>query len=223
MGKGVSGDHQPATVRSSHPGAPVRDAVIAGHEADTDTAARLVGDRDPAVRAAALGALQRMGALGTETLVAAMSDPDATVRRRACVVAARRFGPGDSAGEVVDALVQALASDPDPSVVETAAWSLGEAGPDSGANAVEALERVVRTHRDPLCREAAVAALGAIGDPVSLDAVLVALADKPAVRRRATIALAAFDDPRVDDALRRCLEDRDWQVRQAAEDLLGRP
>jgi len=51
----------------------------------------------------------------------------------------------------------------------------------------------------------------------------VALEDKPAVRRRATIALAAFDDPRVDVALRRCLEDRDWQVRQAAEDLLGRP
>ena len=49
-----------------------------------------------------------------------------------------------------------------------------------------------------------------------------ALEDKPAVRRRATIALAAFDDPRVDGALRRCLEDRDWQVRQAAEDLLGR-
>jgi HEAT repeat protein len=44
-----------------------------------------------------------------------------------------------------------------------------------------------------------------------------------AIRRRAVIALAAFDDPRVEDAWRRCLEDRDWQVRQAAEDLSGRP
>ncbi|MGD0378442.1 MAG: HEAT repeat domain-containing protein [Acidimicrobiales bacterium] len=222
MGKGVSGDHQPATVRSSHPGAPVRDAVIAGHDGDLETASRLVGDRDPAVRAAALGALQRMGALETHTLGAALRDPDPTVRRRGCVVAARRFGAGEISGEIVDALVQALASDPDPTVVEAAAWSLGEAGPDGGRSAVDGLERVVRTHSDPLCREAAVAALGAIGDPVALDTVLVALADKPAVRRRATIALAAFDDPRVDEALRRCLEDRDWQVRQAAEDLLGR-
>jgi hypothetical protein len=35
------------------------------------------------------------------------------------------------------------------------------------------------------------------------------------------IALAAFEGPEVDAALRRALEDRDWQVRQAAEDLLA--
>jgi HEAT repeat protein len=72
-----------------------------------------------------------------------------------------------------------------------------------------------------LCREAAVAALGAIGDPVGLPAVLAALDDKPAIRRRAAVALAAFEGPDVDDALRRCLDDRDWQVRQVAEDLLA--
>ncbi len=120
-------------------------------------------------------------------------------------------------------MVHVVSADPDPAVVEGAAWALGEAGPGAGAPAVVALQRVASTHDDPLCREAAVAALGAIGDPVALDTVLEALEDKPAVRRRATIALAAFDDPRVDVALRRCLEDRDWQVRQAAEDLLGRP
>jgi HEAT repeat protein len=54
-----------------------------------------------------------------------------------------------------------------------------------------------------------------------LDVVLAALDDTPNIRRRATIALAAFDDPRADDGLRRCLEDRDWQVRQAAEELLA--
>jgi len=100
---------------------------------------------------------------------------------------------------------------------------LGEAGSTCRRPEVDALERVVRTHADPLCREAAVAALGAVGEAGALDTVLFALADKPAVRRRASIALAAFDDPRVDVALRACLEDRDWQVRQAAEDLLGRP
>ena len=43
--------------------------------------------------------------------------------------------------------------------------------------------------------------------------------DKPAVRRRAVIALAPFDGPEVDAAIARSLTDRDWQVRQVAEDL----
>ncbi|MCU1449313.1 MAG: hypothetical protein JWP02_1483, partial [Acidimicrobiales bacterium] len=68
----------------------------------------------------------------------------------------------------------------------------------------------------------AVAALGAIGDRRGLAAVLDAAAsDRPAVRRRAVVALAAFDGPDVDAALHHALTDRDWQVRQAAEDLLA--
>jgi HEAT repeat protein len=47
------------------------------------------------------------------------------------------------------------------------------------------------------------------------------LEDKPQIRRRAVIALAAIESPESDAALRGCLTDRDWQVRQAAEDLLG--
>jgi HEAT repeat protein len=70
-------------------------------------------------------------------------------------------------------------------------------------------------------REAAVAALGAIGDPAGLEAILTATRDKPAVRRRAVLALAPFDGPAVDAALQEALGDRDWQVRQAAEDLSG--
>jgi len=66
-----------------------------------------------------------------------------------------------------------------------------------------------------------VAALGAIGDPAGLDAILAATTDKPAVRRRAVIALAPFEGQNVDAALQRALEDRDRQVRQAAEDLLA--
>jgi HEAT repeat protein len=224
-------------VRSLLLGAPVREAVVAGHTGDLETAARLVRDQDPAVRAAALGALSRMGALETDTLTRAMTDPDPAVRRRACALAGRAFatpeadatdhtdhtdGADATVGQILDALLGALASDADPSVVESAAWSLGEAGSNCGPRVVEALELVTRAHVDPLCREAAVAALGAIGDRVALESVLGALEDKPAIRRRATIALAAFDDPRVDVALRRCLQDRDWQVRQAAEDLLGR-
>jgi HEAT repeat protein len=65
-----------------------------------------------------------------------------------------------------------------------------------------------------------VAALGPIGHPGGLPAVIDALEDKPTVRRRATVALAGFDDPRVEPALRRASGDRDWQVRQAADELM---
>jgi HEAT repeat protein len=82
------------------------------------------------------------------------------------------------------------------------------------------LVALARDHRDALVREAAVAALGAIGAADGLPAILHAAAhDKPAVRRRAVIALAPFDGPEVDAAIANALTDRDWQVRQVAEDL----
>ena len=68
-------------------------------------------------------------------------------------------------------------------------------------------------------RESAVAALGAIGDERGLAAIIAACDDKPAVRRRAVLALAPFDGDEVDATIERALADRDWQVRQAAEDL----
>jgi HEAT repeat protein len=77
----------------------------------------------------------------------------------------------------------------------------------------------VRDHADALVREAAVAALGARG--TGLATILHACDDRPAVRRRAVLALAPFEGPEVTAALTRALADRDWQVRQAAEDLLG--
>jgi hypothetical protein len=75
-------------------------------------------------------------------------------------------------------------------------------------------------------RESAIAALGALGEDGGLDAILVGTTDKPAIRRRAVLALAPFLDPdhpratEVAAALERARTDRDWQVRQAAEDLL---
>ncbi len=230
MGTGVSknhedasGDPQPATIHPSLLGAPVRDAVVAGHRGDRRSASRLLGHPEPAVRAGALGALFRMGAVDTPVLAEALGDRDAAVRRRACVLAGRALGAGGGDVSLVEALTATLTADPDAMVVESAAWALGEAGSSCGPVTVQRLGEVARHHDDPLCREAAVAALGAIGDPGALDVVLDALDDKPAVRRRAAIALAAFDDPRVEMAWRRCLDDRDWQVRQAAEDLSVRP
>jgi HEAT repeat protein len=110
-----------------------------------------------------------------------------------------------------------LLADADPAVVEVAAWAAGERPP--APTTVATLAALATAHDDALCREAAVAALGALGDEAGLPAILAATGDKPAVRRRAVIALAPFAGPEVDAALERARTDRDWQVRQAAEDL----
>lgn len=184
----------------------------AGHEGDVGTARAAMGDTDPGVRAAALGALSRAGGLTAADLAAAVADPSPTVRRRACEVAAA------ASGVAVD--LMGLTTDEDATVVEVAAWALGELEPPP-PGATARLAELVRDHPDALVREAAVAALGAIGDPTGLAAVLAATEDKATVRRRAVLALAAFDGPEVDAALERAQGDRDAQVRQAAEDLLA--
>ena len=188
-----------------------RAAALAGHAGDAAAARGFLGDDDPGVRATALAALDRAGGLHDDDLVAALTDPSPVVRQRAAELAARR--PGDGPPPLVPVL-----DDPDPSVVETAAWACGERVPPE-PGVVGALAALAQGHDDPLCREAAVAALGALADPAGLPAILAATGDKPAVRRRAVLALAPFDGPEVDAALTRALEDRDWQVRQAAEDL----
>lgn len=194
-----------------------RRAVAAGHRGDEAGARALVAHDDPTVRVAAVGALARLGRLGPAEVAAALADPDARVRRRACAEVGRRPLGATPASWATTLLVATL-DDGDDGVVEAACWALGEGGDE---DAVVALGRLAAGHRAPLCREAAVAALGAIGAAQGLAAVLGALDDKPAVRRRAAVALAAFDDPAADEGLRRCLDDRDWQVRQIAEELTG--
>ena len=193
-----------------------RAAALAGHTADEPAARRAWTDPSPVVRATALGALARLGCLRPDDLAAARADSAPEVRVRAAELGAGA-GPEALAG-----LVAAL-DDPDDRVVEAASHALGETGlAAAGSTAVAALARVGTAHGDPLCREAAVAALGSVGDPAGLAAVLQGLKDKPAVRRRAVLALAAFEGHEVDEALARALGDPDWQVRQAAEDMLGR-
>jgi len=193
--------------------------ALAGHTGDQATARQALDDPDPGVQAAALGALARLGTLTTADVVACLRWGAPVVRRRAVEVATSAHGRGTRSA-LPAALIETL-GDPDPLVVVGAAWFLGER---RHRPAVAALVATVAGHEDPRCREAAVAALGAIGDPAALPAVLTAQrGDKPTVRRRATVALAGFDDPRVEPALRRAAADRDWQVRQAAEELLDEP
>jgi HEAT repeat protein len=188
-----------------------RDAARAGHLGDEAAARTALADAAPAVRATALGALARAGRLQEADVIAAGADSDPAVRARAAEVAVVLGAPGAQVAR------RALA-DGDARVVEAGCFALGEIG-EGGMGTVAALSEVGRSHADPLCREAAVAALGAIGDPGGLSAILHATSDKPAVRRRAVLALAPFEGPEVDAALDRALADRDWQVRQAAEDL----
>ena len=173
----------------------------------------------------ALGSLRRTGALGEEVLTAAFGDPAPIVRRRACEEVAA-LGPAGPPAALL--LVEGRLADSDATVVEAACFSLGEllgsgteSRPEELSGPVEALARVATSHSDALCREAAVAALGAIGDVRGLPAILAATKDKAAVRRRAVLALSPFEGEEVDEVLVRALSDRDWQVRQAAEDVGG--
>jgi HEAT repeat protein len=143
----------------------------------------------------------------------AAADPDPKVRLRAAQLAPEL---GRSA---TSELLAALLADDDEWVAEAAAFAIGE-HPRPARVATDALAVAAVEHDDPLVREAAVAALGARGDPATLPIVLRACDDKPAIRRRAVIALAAFEGPEVEARLRAALDDRDWQVRHAAEDLL---
>lgn len=189
-----------------------RAVVVAGHRGDAATARSGLDDVDAAVRASALGALDRLGALGDDDVRAALTDPAPQVRRRACELATTRPAVG---------LLGALFDD-DATVVEVAGWACGEQVEWVDALDDDVIARLIELTTaadDPLVREACAAALGAIGDERGIAAILAACEDKPHVRRRAVLALAPFDGPQIEAAVERALGDRDWQVRQAAEDL----
>ena len=185
-----------------------RQVALPGHLGDRATAEAALDDTDDSIRELAIGALERLGALDDDQLVSLANDPSIRVRRRVAELLASHTAvdPGRSL------------HDDDPTVVEVAAWAMGERE-NVEDSVLERLIELAVEARDPLVRESAAAALGAIGDPRGLPAILTACDDKPAVRRRAVLALAPFDGPEVEAAIDRALEDRDWQVRQSAEDL----
>ena len=185
-----------------------RAVALSGFGDDESTARPGLADPDPRVRCAALGALVHLGNLAAADLLGALGDPSPEVRARAAELAAGR----------VDIDLRGVLGDSDARVVEAAAWACGE-HPEAGPGVVSQLAEIATTHPDALCRETAVAALGAIGHEAGLTAVLAATADRATVRRRAVLALAAFSGSEVEEALERAAADRDWQVRQAAEDL----
>jgi HEAT repeat protein len=186
-----------------------RAVVVAGHTGDEATVRTGLDDTDPAVRASALRALGRIGVLDTE-LAAAYRDPSPLVRCAAAQLAAHPSTP-----DPIE-----LMSDGDERVVEVTAWALGERGRCDNL-VLAALTTIVADHHDPACRESAVAALGALSDERAVPAIIAALRDRPAIRRRAVIALAPFGGADVEVALREATGDRDRQVRDAARALVS--
>lgn len=185
-----------------------REIAVAGHTGDGAVARGALVDDDPVSRGLGLGALARLGLLTDDDLRAALADEAASVRRRAAMIAGHRHSVS----------LLAVLKDSDETVVEAAAWACGERELVDDAVLMVLIDLGVAS-TDALVREACTAALGAIGDPRGLATILHGCTDKPAVRRRAVLALAPFDGAEVDAALQAALTDRDWQVRQAAEDV----
>jgi HEAT repeat protein len=185
-----------------------RDIAVAGHTGDVVAARSALADSDPVARELGLGASLRLEVLTDEDVRTAMEDTSPSVRRRAAMIAGQR--PAISLRPLLD--------DPVATVVEAAAWACGEQE-SVDDDVLRKLIDLGVASGDALVREACVAALGAIGDERGLATILRGCTDKPAVRRRAVLALAPFDGDAVDAALTAALTDRDWQVRQAAEDV----
>lgn len=201
-------------MNNHHPNQPslsARDVAIAGHSGDLATVLAGLNQQASDVRVAAVSALIRIGKVDVAQMQLLLRDPDLAVQRAAATVAHRT----DVAQELVPDLVEGLTGEK--TVVEACAFALGEIGATSPI-VINNLVAVARSHEDALCREAAVAALGSLG--TGLETILNALNDVATVRRRAVIALSPFEGPEVEAALRTATQDRDWQVRQAAEDLV---
>ena len=174
--------------------------------------ARLIAatvDPDARVRGAAIGALVRRGtvARASDAWRAAATDADPAVRRRVAELGPPLAARGGVDREAVGAALVARLADDDVTVVEAAAWALGELG--SARRAARSLTRCPRSPRSRRStatrwrvrrrsRRSVRSATSAAAPPI-----LAACSDKPAVRRRAVLALAPFVGPDVDAALER--------------------
>ena len=186
------------------------DVIAAGFSGNSSVALEALHHDDGTVRASALRALARIGTLTAEILAPFVRDSHIETRRTAVELAVPF--PSVNVHQCID--------DPDVFVAEMAAWCMGERSPASDIEIETLIDRTT-SHSEAVVREACAAALGSLGDERGLPAILAACSDKPGVRRRAILALAPFEGDDVDAALQRALEDKDWQVRQNAEDLLN--
>ena len=189
-------------------------AALAGHRGEASRARDLLVDPDATTRRIALGALERLKGLTAGELRVALEDSNVSVRRRAVEIAAQR----------PEVKIDSYLQDPDASVADMAAFSLGER---EEIAAVNELAKMASEHLDDLCRESAVAALGALAATKGADraAILIcllnAMSDRAQIRRRAVLGLFQFEEPEAQQAIEAALIDKDRQVRAVASELLG--
>jgi hypothetical protein len=111
-----------------------RDVVVAGYVGDVPKATEALDDPSPDVRAAALGALARVEALTATHLRQALTDSDRSVVRRAIELSI----------DVPEVELLPLVERRDSTIVEVAAWALGERGAGQPVEVVERLSQIVQ-------------------------------------------------------------------------------
>lgn len=172
--------------------------------ASVDAALRALGDADMAVRSAACLVLREFAPPRARgPLIAALSDPMASVRRLALEALARLGADGDTASACL-----ALLHDQDAAVRRAAVAALAAIAPD-------AAERLagVTADTDPTVRRALASAVSALDDHTAA----VLLCDvEPEVRAETLAQLEQAPRPSLLPLVRATVDDPAWRVRRAA-------
>lgn len=186
---------------------------------------------EDSVRTVAVGAAARCGLLTPQLLDRLLEDRSGRVRRRA-IAASEAVG---ELNEILARHISNLLEDDDLSVaiasldaVARNGWldRLGQVC-DLARNAPTAIREqsvvtIAELHQQGGADQTpSSVTLGDVGPADEAVVIAAALGDVATVRRRAVAALAAFDTTAAEEALRAGLNDRDLQVRQICEDLLG--
>lgn len=178
---------------------------------------------EPALRIPALRVVALAG--GDERLqifLAALRDPDETIRAEAARTLATVIWPKDHGATIRSSVVAKLA-DPAPAVRRGAAFALGVLGPGEGALALARL----LSDPDPQVRHDVAEALARLRDPRAGPALLRALqaGDEAFVARACLGAFAALPGPDTDAELLRLLDapPRNLSHRAVAEAIARRP
>jgi HEAT repeat protein len=175
---------------------------------------RRLSDPNPAIRAAAAGALgqhHELGDAALDPLLGALKDEDPQVRRAVAGALYNYRMPRAS-----QALLAAT-EDPDESVRETAARVLGNT---QVAAAIPRLRELMEDTR--MVARDAVDALVSIGTPEAAEALRSGLQlQEEQIRVRAAIALLRLGDDSTRELIAKALEGGDWRLRQMIYGYLG--